>query len=427
MEKQNTPPGGHPVASAHRDPLHPNPSPAKRRGLNDIAEPRTGQLDNATAKGVRELLSAFPSVTDVARICSVDITVQNGQVCGAKAAAPFTQGIGGKDASQSFLSEVKFEHLRQSVPHLVEALLKETGQAQYIVENAPSLINDEWRIVVDVDCYVKRKTGFGLHKDSIGQTMFTVLAYTNDAEMPGPEYILNPPPDDLRMGSTLMHTLPPSYIEDLKVQFSALPAPTEIKNTKLKPNGFIGMVDELVYHSTPTWWHRNKRYYIPYRELLKHIPDAVEAAFGEEAVKQWKFLVFKTEHGASTLPPGFTEESYSAETKKCPRLLQDLRHLLHFGYQLSPEGLIRSLSRCPDPLQEILVKRCQAALVPELATVVEDRNATSGVDSKRRRVAVPPLKRQTSQDLDDDKVLPHSEIREFVRLWVMAVNRKQFG
>lgn len=132
-------------------------------------------------------------------------------------------------------------------------VLSQSGQMAYLHKNWARLQKSGNAIVVSVDYYYDRpKNRVGLHKDSVGRTMFVNLNFNNKQEMAGPEYILNPEKVDAHQ-KHVEDKLPAEFQNDVNDARTQLPnaEDTGIQNSILEPNGMISFVDELVHHSTP--------------------------------------------------------------------------------------------------------------------------------------------------------------------------------
>src|SRR4030095_15572990 len=88
------------------------------------------------------------------------------------------------------------------------------------------------------------------HKDTIGDTLFVNLNFLNQAEIAGPEYILNPPAIP-QHEENIKGTLPQKFLNDLAAAREKLPDPTKIAATRIPAKGVVSFVDELIHHTTP--------------------------------------------------------------------------------------------------------------------------------------------------------------------------------
>jgi hypothetical protein len=129
------------------------------------------------------------------------------------------------------------------------------GQIDYL--RKAGFVGKGWNVIIEVH-YIRNRpaSAANLHKDTLGQTLFVNLNYTNKAPMAGPEYVENPPlvstHEDL-----LATTMPPAFMADLNDVRARSKLPTEIKSAgTLDPNSVIAFVDEAIHHSTPLAGHR---------------------------------------------------------------------------------------------------------------------------------------------------------------------------
>jgi hypothetical protein len=139
------------------------------------------------------------------------------------------------------------------VTNTLETMIK-AGQIDYLRKSG--FVGDQWKVVVEVHYYRKRnKNQANLHKDTIGQTLFVNLNYTNEAPMPGPELVSNPPlvPEH---EEHLKGSLPAQFRSDLDEARGSLGKPTEITTQPIMPHGVVSFVDEAVHHATPLKGHR---------------------------------------------------------------------------------------------------------------------------------------------------------------------------
>lgn len=226
----------------------PNDLAGERVGLDEVAVPVVSVQDDCTRATVRALFETMPRSAGITRPFCVELGVEDGDIRIGPLARPVVPGMPSPTSSwhvqmaqrPGLLSETLFA---------VGQILRRTGQARYIVDNAGSMINPEWRVIVDIDLVGDPpRTGFEL--ESLGRTLFISNAYLNSTIAAGPEYLLNPPvlPWRLRHVGKLM---PQQVVDDLQHQFAALPEPTEIACTTMAPYGLFGATAELIYCSPP--------------------------------------------------------------------------------------------------------------------------------------------------------------------------------
>lgn len=129
------------------------------------------------------------------------------------------------------------------------------GQIDYL--RKAGFVGKGWNVLIEVH-YIRNRpaSAANLHKDTLGQTLFVNLNYTNKDPMAGPEYVENPPlvstHEDL-----LDTTMPGTFMADLRDVRARSKPPTEIKSAGiLDPNSVIAFVDEAIHHSTPLAGHR---------------------------------------------------------------------------------------------------------------------------------------------------------------------------
>lgn len=135
--------------------------------------------------------------------------------------------------------------------------MKAAGQLDYL--RTSGFVGERWRVVVEVHYYRRRnKQQANLHKDTLGQTMFVNLNYTNDQPIPGPEFIVNPPLHKTHERA-IEQNLPPEFMSDLKQTRDNLPPPKLIETKIVPPHGVVSFVDEAIHHATPLLGHREVR------------------------------------------------------------------------------------------------------------------------------------------------------------------------
>lgn len=141
---------------------------------------------------------------------------------------------------------------RLVVMNTIATMIK-AKQFEYL--RTSGVVGPGWRVIVEIHYYRDRSTaGPNLHKDTLGDTMFVNLNYTNETPMPGPEWVLNPPLVDTHE-QRLAQTLPQQFRDDLE-ETRALPTPTTIETAPLPAHGVVAFVDEAIHHATPLVGHR---------------------------------------------------------------------------------------------------------------------------------------------------------------------------
>lgn len=398
-----------------------SPVAAQRVGLKHLVEPRIGPIDQATARFVHDLLAAH-SGTEANRFCSVELSVKDGKLDVGAAAKPICKMAGSDQASARFLGSKETEALRRQVPGIVAELLRLTGQAGYLVDNADALFGKGWRIVVDLDSYQRRSAKVGFHKDSMGRTLFTALAYLVEGDPEdtflGPEYIVNPPVimDHL---AYISGTLPEVFFEDLALEVDTQPEASVIQYATVPNAGFVGMLDEMVHHSTPFPRSRNAGYSWDRLERKDVFRTALQQHVGAEAARQFFEAAYPRQLGGNLPKPYRTRQEFDAV--KADFHAAALR-LAALPARFQPHELRSAVAT--DALFEAIFE--QAELVGDVPMGVAIHHSPNNDQSQGEhlRRPLPPLMRQISKDLSDNKPLPKSPpLRPFVRLWVMAIPR----
>src|SRR5262249_37218328 len=119
------------------------------------------------------------------------------------------------------------------------------------------LVNNEWKVIVEVHYYRDRnpeQTKF--HKDTEGQTLFVNLNFLNEAEISGPELILNPATSPEYQEWVESGRLPKAFLDDLKLAKERIGESDTIVQTVVPKKGVVAFVDEAAHHKTPTMGHR---------------------------------------------------------------------------------------------------------------------------------------------------------------------------
>lgn len=123
-------------------------------------------------------------------------------------------------------------------------------QIEYLRKSG--FVGKGWKILVEIHYYRDRSTvSNNLHKDTLGQTLFVNLNYTNKETQAGAEYLANPP-----QTRQLDGMLPDEFVADLGAVSDQTPKGSKIKAPDLIPNGVIAFVDEAIHHATPLIGHR---------------------------------------------------------------------------------------------------------------------------------------------------------------------------
>ncbi|MET0395123.1 MAG: DUF4157 domain-containing protein [Chitinophagaceae bacterium] len=200
---------------------------------------------------VEKIEAMIKSEIHVLRLCSVELKTDN-DIVRTEVVAPVLLVPQGLSYGYPLIKDNKM--LQSAIAANVWNTLQLSGELNYIIEN--KLINEAWRVFVDVDFYHRRSPdAIGFHKDTIGRSLFVNLNYNNKAAIVGPEYIVNPPAvkehDD-----HIRPKLPETFFKDILEARLKLGEPAEIKVAKVPPYGIVSWVDELAHHSTPFMGHR---------------------------------------------------------------------------------------------------------------------------------------------------------------------------
>lgn len=136
----------------------------------------------------------------------------------------------------------------------------EAGQLDYLREAGFVGQDKGWKLWIEVH-YIRDRNPVpsGLHKDTLGQTLFVNLNYQNAGSILGPEYLMNPAPvaehDEAVKGEG---KLPEEFREDLGHVRRELKRSRTIKAPVIDdPYGAVAFVDEAIHHMTPVREHRS--------------------------------------------------------------------------------------------------------------------------------------------------------------------------
>lgn len=329
---------------------------------------------------------------------------------------------------------------------LIENTLKtmiDAQQVEYL--RKAGLPNEDWVILIEVHLYLDRDmTMWGFHKDTKGQTLFVNLNYHLDQELPGPEYVTNPPStpmhdtalgiDPERNVATDTGTLPQEFLADLLHVRGELGDPSTIGAGKVPAYGYAAFVDEAIHHATPLFGHRTVKS-SEFKEFLRQkYPEKYQSAkraydswnkqwvafYGfdsyledESPVKgeaarwfEWMKMADHTKADTEYRRPDFNETGMSSND--VDEMLTDIGQMVRGDPTRRPPA-DRKVAFFGD------------ASIP---SVTGKHSTTRSPLSKGDR---PPLKRQMSQSaLDDDlpPAIPSGQKRQFFRTWVRAVRRR---
>lgn len=401
-----------------------------RIGLGDLAQPRVEPLDKKLAESVHDFLShVFPDTRNV-RFCSVELSVSHGQLVVGQPAPAFVEMANGAQAelARKFLADEGFKALRDRLPALVADLLRLTRQDRYIIANEKALINDQWRLVVDLDVFRRYTDKQRFHKDTLGRTLFTFLAYlfpgVDGEKFVGPEYIVNPPTIRGHL-AYIERTMPAGFIADVRDQVDRLPEPDTIEYATLERASVIGMVDELVHHSTPLDGSREVRYSLLQLTEDNVLGPALRTFHGEEVFKQFEEISRRWLGDAEKPPKYATHAQFDAVKSRYATVIQNLAGM---NEHFTPDELQAAVA------STALYEAIMAKAHPEVHNpAAEHFNQVTLKHSDTNSLGnaltfSEPLrtnfKRQLSEDRRNNKPLPKfPDTRPFLRGWVMSIPR----
>lgn len=160
-----------------------------------------------------------------------------------------------EDAAAEFIEPaiVDDNGVRERIQANVYATLLASQQGQWIIANWES-IGPTHDIFVDVDYYPNRTPDFGggLHKDSVGETLFVNLTYNNTEAGASPEYVVD-------------NDYEAQFEDRMPAAAGALIASARhgnrdddgsIRGVSLPQRGRVSFIDPAVWHATPLYGHR---------------------------------------------------------------------------------------------------------------------------------------------------------------------------
>ncbi|GAB3726523.1 hypothetical protein [Spirosoma lituiforme] len=290
--------------------------------------------------------------------------------------------------------------------------MHEAGQLEYFKKS--ELINDEWKVLIEVHYYRKRGTGNGnkLHKDTLGQTLFVNLNYLNDQEIAGPEFVINPYSDEENQ-ARIKSRLPNKFVKDLKLVGDSSPNGSIIETTDIMANGVVAFVDEAIHHTTPIVEHRkvtSEQIGSVYTDIKKQCKKYNEAINS-------KLSYFKNTDLTSYFSK--LDDKYKNDATGWLQIMT-----APGSSQYNRHGLKQLLPHMPDEEIDRLIeiggyKNYGEASIPRF-------QGKDTVLKPVRMEAVSPMQRRMSMRLTNNSAPPdptQGEARKFFRTWVRAVRK----
>ncbi|WP_199119171.1 DUF4157 domain-containing protein [Pedobacter sp. ASV28] len=234
---------------------------ADAASLNKLSRPKVEQLSEEhfqlQAELMKELDQKITGIDErerkhVYRLGTVEVSFPDGNLA-LSLTAPILVVPNGLAPGYGLIADN--EGLQNAIKENIRHTLEQSGQLDYIQRN--ELVDDQWRVIVDVDFYYERPAdAVGFHKDTIGRSLFVNLNFNNpDHELVGPEYILNPMVVE-EHDSHIKPKLPVEFFSDLASERTRLPIPGQIEATRIPERGRVSFVDEMIHHTTPYRDHR---------------------------------------------------------------------------------------------------------------------------------------------------------------------------
>ncbi len=310
---------------------------------------------------------------------------------------------------------------------VVENTLRTMIKAQQIEYLRKSgFVGDEWKIIVEVHYYRNRSVSSpNLHKDTLGQTLFVNLNYTNEEETAGPEFMVNPPLVQTHEDK-IEQNLPGAFMDDLK-QTRDGESPTEIRTTTLAPHSVVSFVDEAIHHATPLIGHRSVEP-AGLERFLSSEPGFMELfAQAEDAYKKsrpttglWSFISSSPSFVDSFAVevPTTLKTSWEAWMEICARGGNaKLQRPVFLESGMTGEQVDRLMTEYGED-------GFNSVNIPSRARTNEKSGGRIPLAPEGDKTRRPALKREMSQRALDNN-LPQVDLgpRRFFRTWVRAVRK----
>lgn len=303
------------------------------------------------------------------------------------------------------------------------ATMKRAGQIDYL--RSSGFVGRDWKIIVEIHYYRDRSGAEpNLHKDTLGQTLFVNLNYTNETPMAGPEFVVNPPTVATHE-DFIAQTLPEQFRDDLDSTREA-PAPTMIETVELPAHSVVAFVDEAIHHATPKVGHRTitikrlREFLITDADYKDHYAAAKKAFEDSSAQGKWAYTPWWS------FSAYFTEKLTKAEKNRWGALIALSKRkddLTVTRADLAKAGMTH----------EQVDRIHQSKKLAEFNSVnIPGRARADGATGRLPLESAPgtplPLKREMSDRALNKKLpalLPPSTPRRFFRTWVRAVPVKK--
>lgn len=306
-------------------------------------------------------------------------------------------------------------------------VLSRSGIAGYLVQRAPAMIKDGWRLALTVMPYRDRDPGLvGLHKDTEGDNLFMLLLFPNEQPIMGPEYLLRPPLPDSYL-PTFRRGVPASFAEEVMAILSDGMDPT-IYNTRIPAGGgYVAACDELIFHSTPFCHHRGAWTVNSLRMALQRAADRYLNVRDRKACTSYHKPGFDTAGPLQDREAAW--ERFMSGVENDTTLSASVKQVLGFYGRMGKHGqrdpwvdLFEAASWTTDD-------KLWAAIVREEPDTVDPYAAGGAIelDNTRRFVSPPVPRAQLTRTMSGDlakgaagDVHPPSASRDFLRLWLIA-------
>jgi hypothetical protein len=312
---------------------------------------------------------------------------------------------------------VQKKGLASSVIKNTLVTMEKAGQLEYL--RKAGLPNDKYAILIEVHYYRNRPTSkTKLHKDTLGETLFVNLSFTNKNKILGPEYIVNPASDP-SYDEFVRQKLPGVFVEDLEAFKKSFKEEKMIKATVLEPNSVVAFVDEAIHHKTPTPGPRTASaaglkvaMANVYGDEYKDAENAYKGYKGASRVSLWTFASY------------FKNPTAKAHSGDWWELLEKLPTLN--DTELKRKDLEAWLPTYFKARAEEILEQAATDFTGVSLAIAGGKYITVPV----RQASEKPLKRQMSMEKLGETYQAKAQDsgkRSFFRTWVRAVPKERFG
>lgn len=433
MESSASKPDDSPRASAN----HPGQVPRPPTPLDPLCQPTTGAFTPEQGRVISDALTKLYGVTaqlpepETQFVGAFELTVSQHALQMTLMPNPPVSRVGHLTGQwPSGAVQTAFRAVAPALSPVLQAVLTQSGIADYLIKRAPDLMGKGWEVILTVMPYFDRQIlQVGMHKDTEGDNLFMLLLFANKVAIMGPEYILRPPLPDEYL-PVMKANLPPAFVDDVltilgdgmepRIHFTRIPA----------GGGYVAACDELIFHSTPFNHHRGAYVVESLPEAVRWAAERYLDATDLQAYEAYPEPVIDQIIDRETLERRW--DLFLAGLKQNPRISPKVREVLNFQGQLGKHGL-------RDPWVDVGVAKSWVsdpawwALLEGFRTVTTDPYTAGGaieLDDDTRSVTPLPVRTGLTRSLSEELtkgpegvVHPHPDFRDFLRVWIVARRR----